>query len=94
MSDEINSAAGTAEETYAEDMETTAEDISVEEPSKLDEPKRVLTLQDRCDRCKAEALGYAEKGEMDLLFCGHHLAKYAAGLEEQGFTIARVKTAE
>ena len=81
-------------EAYPESMETTAEDISVKESSKLDEAKRVLTLQDRCDRCKAEALGYAEKGDVDLLFCGHHLAKYAAGLEEQGFTIARVKTAE
>lgn len=80
------------EAAYPEHMETTAE--IAEESIKLDEVKRVLTLHDRCDRCKAEALGYAEKDGNDLLFCGHHLTRYASGLEEQGFTITKVKSPE
>jgi hypothetical protein len=35
-----------------------------------------LTLQDRCDRCKAQAFVAAKGFEGELLFCGHHFTKH------------------
>jgi hypothetical protein len=79
---------------YASDMETTAAaDVTAEETAELEEPGRVLTKHDRCDTCRAEALGYAEKDGLDLLFCGHHLHKNEAKLREQGFEVFEVSTA-
>jgi len=40
----------------------------------IDKP-RVLTLQDRCDRCSAQAFVKVEGHNGDLLFCGHHYNK-------------------
>lgn len=95
MSDDTNSAAGTAQEAYAGDMETTAAtEVTTPETTELEAKARSLTLHDRCDRCHAEALGYAEKDDLDMLFCGHHLTKFEDALAEQGFTVYRVKTAE
>lgn len=46
---------------------TTAKD-TMETTEKV----RTLSLHDRCDRCIAQAWVKATKGELDLLFCGHH----------------------
>ena len=40
----------------------------------IDKP-RVLTLQDRCDRCNAQAFVKVTGSTGDLLFCGHHYNK-------------------
>ncbi|TWF78560.1 hypothetical protein FHX44_114483 [Pseudonocardia hierapolitana] len=45
----------------------------------------VLTRQDRCDRCAAEAQVRAVlPSELDLLFCAHHARKHAPRLREIG----------
>ncbi|ASR77450.1 hypothetical protein SEA_PARADIDDLES_222 [Streptomyces phage Paradiddles] len=41
--------------------------------------------EDRCDRCNAQAFVIAEKGDMALLFCGHHGKQYKQALEMQGW---------
>ncbi len=41
---------------------------------------RILTHDDRCDRCGAQAFVRAVLPGGDLLFCGHHGRAYAAGL--------------
>lgn len=46
-----------------------------------------LKVADRCDYCHAAAYGIAEKDGKDLLFCGHHLAKFEDQLILQGFKI-------
>lgn len=43
--------------------------------------------EDRCDKCGAEAYMIAEKGLMNLLFCGHHGKKFSLPLELQGWTV-------
>jgi hypothetical protein len=45
----------------------------------------VLTRQDRCDRCAAEArVRVVLPNELDLLFCEHHARKHAPRLREIG----------
>lgn len=44
-------------------------------------------LNDRCDRCRAEAFVIAEKKELTLLFCGHHGREYRTVLEALDWTI-------
>lgn len=39
-----------------------------------------LTLRDRCDRCGAQAFVRAFLKDSDLLFCGHHYARYEMAL--------------
>lgn len=39
------------------------------------EKPRVLTLQDRCDRCNAQAFVKITGNSGELLFCGHHYNK-------------------
>ena len=34
-----------------------------------------LTLNDRCDRCAAAAKHVARKGNLELMFCTHHLSR-------------------
>lgn len=41
---------------------------------------RVLTAEDRCDRCSARALLRAEFASGELHFCGHHA-------RETGYTL-------
>lgn len=38
--------------------------------------KRTLTLNDRCDRCRAAAYVKATVNGVNLLFCGHHFHKH------------------
>jgi ribosomal protein S27AE len=44
-------------------------------------------LEDRCDRCGAEAFILAVKEDSELLFCGHHGAKHSNALVLSGWTI-------
>lgn len=40
----------------------------------------------RCDACGAQAFAAATKGDMLLLFCGHHFRKHSPALDNQGWT--------
>lgn len=56
------------------------------------EKTRTLTLQDRCDRCNAQAFIYAYKVTdsadfLEVFFCGHHGKRFTSDLENQGFTV-------
>lgn len=45
-------------------------------------------LNDRCDTCKSQAYVQVKNATgFDLLFCGHHYAKFELALLTQGFTI-------
>lgn len=50
-----------------------------------------LALQDRCDRCGAQAFVrvsiLAEPGPIDLEFCGHHYAQHEEKLREIALSI-------
>lgn len=46
-------------------MQTLPEDASIEK-------EWILNLQDRCDRCSAQAFVKVVGVTGDLLFCGHH----------------------
>lgn len=40
-----------------------------------------LTIEDRCDRCGAQAYVRVRlSGSTDLLFCAHHYSKHSAAL--------------
>jgi hypothetical protein len=59
--------------TTATDVETTA---------------AVLTRQDRCDRCGAQAYVKATLGDdLTLLFCGHHFRDHELKLVASGAAI-------
>lgn len=45
-----------------------------------EEKERVLTAQDRCDTCNAEAKVVATFLNGELLFCGHHARKAGSNL--------------
>ncbi len=45
-------------------------------------PFRSLVVQDRCDRCGAQAYFRAVLIAGDLLFCAHHGREYSAKLSE------------
>lgn len=64
-------------------------DITLEEayPSVMETQTRNLTAQDRCDSCSAAALSWAEKGDLYLQFCDHHMTKQRQGLEDKGWTV-------
>jgi hypothetical protein len=38
--------------------------------------KYEITVQDRCDRCSAQAYVLARSEKGDLFFCGHHYKKH------------------
>lgn len=63
---------------------TTPTDVTVSAVAL--EASAPLTLQDRCDRCGAQAFVrtsvMATDKLVDLLFCGHHFAKHEAKLRE------------
>lgn len=48
---------------------------------------RVLKLNDRCDRCGAEAFVWANGVSGDLLFCAHHFKKWEDKIREFAFEI-------
>lgn len=46
-----------------------------------------LLPKDRCIRCDSRALMKAIKGEMEILFCGHHAREHAGRLQVEGWLI-------
>lgn len=52
------------------------------------EPEMIsFNAAERCDRCGAQAHAKAEKGDSELLFCGHHMRLHHAKLLDDGFTV-------
>ena len=49
--------------------------------------ERVLTLQDRCDSCKAQAFVLVKLLHGELMFCGHHYVKNSDKLNNQAYEI-------
>jgi len=47
----------------------------------------MLTLNDRCDSCKAAAAVRAIRDDLELLFCQHHARKHSVMLNAQGFQL-------
>ncbi|MEU9134160.1 hypothetical protein AB0D08_39870 [Kitasatospora sp. NPDC048540] len=43
----------------------------------------ILTAQDRCDRCGAQAYFLARLGQGTLLFCAHHGRQHQTALEDR-----------
>lgn len=48
---------------------------------------QVLKVSDRCDGCGSQAFVWVNGVNGDLLFCGHHFAKYEDKLREYAFEI-------
>lgn len=56
-------------------------------PLSEDQKKNLLTAQDRCDRCGAQAYVITFKnGFSNLLFCSHHFNSVKENLFKQGFS--------
>lgn len=51
-------------------------------------PSVEFTAQDRCDRCQARAVSAANKDDMELLFCGHHIKAHNLALEMSGWIVS------
>jgi len=49
--------------------------------------EQMLTLQDRCDRCQAQAFVLVKGMEGELLFCGHHFTKHEEALYDWAYDI-------
>lgn len=49
--------------------------------------ERVLTLQDRCDACSAQAFVMVKLLNGSLMFCGHHYAKHESKLSNQSYEV-------
>jgi len=49
--------------------------------------ERILTLQDRCDSCKAQAFVVVKLLSGQLMFCGHHYMKNQDKLNNQSYEI-------
>ena len=48
---------------------------------------KVLSAQDRCDRCGAQAFILAKGLAGDLYFCSHHFTKWEDGIRNFSFEI-------
>lgn len=48
---------------------------------------RKLNLQDRCDRCSAQAFVLVKMMAGELMFCGHHFNEYELNLRESAYEI-------
>lgn len=49
--------------------------------------ERILTIQDRCDRCHAQAWVLVKGLEGELIFCGHHFTKHEEALYNWAYEI-------
>ena len=49
--------------------------------------ERILNLQDRCDRCNAQAFVLVKFVSGELMFCGHHFIENESKLKENSFEI-------
>lgn len=48
---------------------------------------RKLNLQDRCDRCSAQAFVLVKLVSGELFFCGHHFNEYEFNLRQSSYEI-------
>lgn len=53
----------------------------------MEKTKQILTAQDRCDRCPAQAFVITKGFEGELLFCGHHFTKHEEALIKWAYEI-------
>jgi hypothetical protein len=60
------------------------ENVLVEE---IAEETDTLNAHDRCDSCNSQAYVWVNGVSGDLLFCGHHFAKYEEKLRAYAFEI-------
>lgn len=51
-----------------------------EPPREVEVRVRKIARADRCDRCRAQAFALATVKGIDLLFCGHHFARFEEAL--------------
>lgn len=49
--------------------------------------ERKLNLQDRCDKCSAQAFVIVKLMSGELLFCGHHFTEHELNLRESAYEI-------
>lgn len=49
--------------------------------------ERVITKQDRCDKCDAQAWVIAKGFSGELFFCGHHFTKHEEALYNWAYDI-------
>lgn len=49
--------------------------------------ERKLNLQDRCDKCSAQAFVLVKMMAGELVFCGHHFTEYEINLRESAYEI-------
>lgn len=52
-----------------------------------EQSERVLNLQDRCDRCNAQAFVLAKGIQGELYFCGHHYNKTKDAIDSWAFEV-------
>ena len=53
----------------------------------LDETVRQFSFHDRCDRCGFQAYVIAQKGKLELNFCGHHGRRHTPALVGGGWSV-------
>jgi hypothetical protein len=53
----------------------------------LVENVKQLKISDRCDRCNAQAFVLVKMVAGELMFCGHHYAKYQTTLNKMAFEV-------
>ena len=51
------------------------------------EKERVLNLQDRCDKCNAQAFVLIKLMHGELMFCGHHFNEYELNIRDSAYEI-------
>lgn len=52
-----------------------------------EQKERMLTLQDRCDRCQAQGWVLVKGLEGELIFCGHHFTEHEEALYNWAYEI-------
>jgi len=61
---------------------------ALEKVIEKDETKtEALLITGNCDSCDSKAAFQANKGNLRLVFCGHHIRQNAASLQDRGFAI-------
>lgn len=49
--------------------------------------EKQLKINDRCDSCNAQAFVLVKLISGELMFCGHHFAKYEANLTKSAYEV-------
>lgn len=53
----------------------------------MEKVQSILTLQDRCDSCNAQAFVVVKGMSGELYFCGHHFTKHEDALYDWAYDI-------